>query len=82
MTVLALENLVFVFQDPTRLFVVEAIHAALDGSPTHHVEAAPFVFQVAVGTRLPLDLGRGVVTLACPNPFTQILMVVAGEALV
>ena len=82
MALLALEHLVLVFEHPARLFVVEAFFAAFDGTPTHHVETASLVLEVAVRTGLPLHLGRGVVALARANLLAQVLVVVTVQTLV
>ncbi len=43
-TAFAVDHFVFVFESPACQFVVKALLAPANGSPTHHVVTAPFVF--------------------------------------
>ena len=81
-TVLAVDNLVFVFKRPTRELVIKALLATFYGSPAHHVEAAPLVLKVTGLALLALHFGRGVVALARPNALFEVVVIVAIEALV
>ncbi len=65
--ILALQNLVLIFQWPAGEFVIKPFLASLNRAPTHHVEAPALVIKVAICTRFASHFGRRVIPKPGPN---------------